>query len=107
MTRYRHIFVAVGALLFQVIPILFIRLAARMAYGESPWMPESWVCPVSLVGLALCALMGIALANGAVYGLLTRSRLRVATPFIVLCCIPALVSAMVYLRAVLVFAALV
>ena len=106
MMRYWQFFVAIGALLFQTVPVLFIRLAARTAYGESPWIPESWVWPVSLVGLTLCAMIGITLANGAIYGLLTRFRLRVAIPFIILCCIPALISAMVYLRAVLVFVAL-
>lgn len=104
--RYRQFFVAIGALLFQAVPVLYIRLTAHMAYGERPWIPESWVWPLSLMGLTLCAMIGIALANGAIYGLLTRSRLRVAIPFIILCCIPALISAMVYLRAVLVFAAL-
>ena len=102
-----HLLVPVCALLFQPVPILFIRIIAWTAYGESRWLPESWVWTVSLLGLSLCATASMVLGSLGVYALLTRSRPVIAIVLIVLCCIPALIGGAVYLRAVLVFLTLV
>ena len=101
-----HLLIPLFALLFQIVPPLFLRVVAAMAYGQRPWLPESWERPVSLVGIALCAVICLLLGNLGVYTLLTRSRLRIAVPLIVLCCVPVLIGGAVYLHAIFVFLAL-
>lgn len=104
---YWHFIAAPAALVFQAAPILFVWHAPGMFYGGSAWIPEPWTWPLSLTALTLCALIGLVLSNCAIFGLLTRSRLRVAAPLIAVCCLPALIIGMVFLRAVLVFLAMV
>jgi hypothetical protein len=107
MKSWWHFLLPAAALLFQPVPILFIRAVAWMAYSPSPWLPADSFWTVSLVGLTLCGLISLLLGGFGVYLLLTRSRRAVALPLIVLCCVPALVIGMVYVRAVLVFLAMV
>lgn len=103
MTRPWPFFVAACALLFQPVPIVFIRVAARMAYGPWPRLPESSVWGISMLGLALCAGTSLLLGCAGTYALLTRYRPAVAIALILACCVPALIGGAVYLRAVLVF----
>jgi hypothetical protein len=102
-----HLLLPVCALLFQPVPILFIRAVAWMAYSPSPWLPADSFWTVTLIGLTLCGVISLLLGGLGVYLLLTRSRRSVALPLIVMCCVPALVIGMVYVRAVLVFLAMV
>jgi hypothetical protein len=107
MRGRRHLVIPVLALLFQFVPILFIRVVARMVYAEPRCLPESWAWTLSLLGLALCAGGSMLLGSLGVYALLTRSRLSTAVVLIVLFCIPALIGGAVYLHALLVFLTLV
>ena len=103
MRRRLHLLLPACALLFQVVPILFIRNVAWLTYGEPHCLPESSVWSVSLLGLALCAVTSTMLGGLGTYVLLTRSCVTTAVALIVLCCLPALIAGAVYLHAVLVF----
>jgi len=103
MKRRWNLLVPLCALLFQPLPILFIRVAAASGFGAHRWLPETWIWNASMAGLAACAAVSLALGGVGVYVLLRRSRLAVAIPLIALCCVPALIGGAVYLRAVLVF----
>lgn len=105
MKRYAHLLLAPAVLLFQALPLLFIYLATGLSFGTAPVVPELWVWPVSMAGLALLALVGLALASTASYLLLTRSRGIVAAVLILLCCAPAWLLSVFYLHGVLVFLA--
>lgn len=102
-----HLLIPVIALLFQVVPPVFLRVVPAIAYAEPQCMAESWERPVSLLGLAFCAGVSLLLGNLGVYELLTRSRLRTAIVLIVVCCIPALIGGALYGHALLVFLTLV
>lgn len=103
MNGKRHLALAALALLFQAVPPVLIRLIAAVTYRQPFLMPEAWVWPVSMIGLAVCAAASIALGMTGTYLLLRRSRLRVAVPLIVFCCAPSLVGGSVYFLAVLAF----
>lgn len=103
MKRGGHLLVPLCALLFQPLPILFIRVAAASGFGAHRWLPEPWVWNASLAGLVVCAATSLLLGGIGAYLLLRRSRLLVAIPLIALCCMPALIGGAVYLRAILVF----
>ena len=105
MKRYAHLLLAPAALLFQTLPLLFIYQATELSFGQAPALPEYWVWPTSVTGLALLALAGLALASRASYLLLTRSRGIVATVLILVCCVPAWLLSVFYLHGVLVFLA--
>ncbi len=98
-----HFLYPVFALLFQPLPMLFIWRMGASAFGKSHWFPEAWVWHVSVVGLALCALVSLALACMGTYTLLTRSHWLTASVMIVFFCIPAFIAGAVYLYATLVF----
>jgi hypothetical protein len=102
-----HLIVPACALAFQVVPILFMRVIAWMAYAQPRRLPESWEWTVSMAGLALCAGASILLGSLGAYLLVTRSRRIVAAVMIALCCVPGLVGGAVYFYAVLVFLAVV
>ena len=103
MKKQWHLLIPACALLFQPVPILFMRITANLTFGQSHGLPESWVWGVSQLGLAVCAAACLLLGGIGTYMLLRRSRMAVAIPLIILCCIPALLAGSVYLRAVLVF----
>jgi hypothetical protein len=107
MKGQRHLLIAVVALLFQAAAIAFMHGVAQMVYANPPYSGESWEWTVSLLGLAACAGISLLLGGSGVYGLLRRSRLAVAIPLIVLCCIPALIGGALYAYALLVFLTLV
>lgn len=102
-----HLLIAIGALLFQMIPLVFIRLAAWLTFAPSPWVPESRMWAISMSGLLLCAIVSLTLGILGSYLLLRRARRAVALGLIVLCCVPSLLGAAVYFHALLVFCALV
>lgn len=105
MKRYAHLLLAPAALLFQTLPLLFIYQATELSFGQAPALPEYWVWPTSVTGLALLALAGLVLASRASYLLLTRSRGIVAASLILLFCMPAWLLSVFYLHGVLVFLA--
>ncbi len=107
MRRWWHIFIPVLAMLLQPLPILFIMSIPYWVYGETAFLSEAAGWTASVLGLALCAGVSLLLGNLGVYGLLTRSRLAVAVPLIVLFCVPALLGGVVYLHAALIFVTLV
>lgn len=101
--RHRHLFLAVAALLFQVVPPFLIWSIASLAYGEVRRLSEAVERPVTLLTLGFSAAVSLLLGCAGVYGLLTRARLRVAVPLIVVCCMPALFGAALYLHGLLLF----
>ena len=107
MKKYRHFIIPPLALLCQALPILFLRYLPLCFYGDSRMLPEAWERPITLLGLSFFAGLSLLLANLGIYWLLTRSRLWVATPLIILCCVPALIGGMVYLHGLLIFLTLV
>ncbi len=102
-----HLLISALALLFQLAPPIFIWAISTMAYAEPRHLPELWERPVSLLGLAFCAGASFLLGSIVVYGLLSRSRLRIAVVLIAVCCIPAMIGGVVYLQTWLVFLTLV
>lgn len=96
-----------AALLFQALPPLLIRYLPGLFYGEAPLPGEAWERPVSLTGIALCAVVSLALGNASVYLLLIRCRRGIAAPLILVCGVPAIIGGAVYLHALLIFLAVV
>jgi len=107
MSKRWHLLLAMSALLSQAVAIAFLHLLGRVVYANPPYSGESWEWTTSLVGLVVCAGIGMLLGGLGVYALLTRSRLGVAIPLIVLCCLPAMIGGAIYTYAVLVFLTLV
>ena len=103
MRRRWHVLIAVSGLLFQAAAIAFMHLVARTVYANPPYSGELWEWATSLVGLAACAGISMLLGSLGAYALLTRSRLGVAIPLIVLCCLPAMIGGAIYAYATLVF----
>ncbi|MBP8129786.1 MAG: hypothetical protein KA184_09415 [Candidatus Hydrogenedentes bacterium] len=107
MKRLLLLLFPICALLFQAAPVLLVRFLASLTYGRQRLLPEIAEWPVSLLGLTVCAAVSLILGGLGVYLLLTRFRLRVAVPVILVCCVPALIGGALYLQAVLVFLTLV
>lgn len=103
MKRWWYLLLPVAGLLFQAVPPVFVRVVAAMSYGTPRVIPEALERPVSLVGLACCAGIRILCSSLGAYGLLTRSRLLLAVPLLVACCVPAAIGGAVYLHALLIF----
>ncbi|HPO14867.1 MAG TPA: hypothetical protein PLI09_15605 [Candidatus Hydrogenedentes bacterium] len=98
-----HFLYPIFALFLQPLPILFIQNMGSWTFEQPQWLPESWVWPVSILGLFVSTVMSFGLACLGTYTLLTRSRLIIAIIMIVLFCIPAFLAGAVYLYALLVF----
>ena len=98
-----HLLLPLFAVLFQALPPLFLRLVSTAAYADTASVPTWWERPVTLLGLALCAGISLALGNLGIYTLLTRSGRITAIVLITLCCVPALIAGSVYLHALLAF----
>lgn len=97
------ILVPAAALLFQTVPVAFMRIVAWMAYGPLPCIPPSLTWPVSIAGLAVCAGVSLFLGSLGAYLALTRSGPKTAAGMITVCCLPSLAGGAVYLYAVLIF----
>jgi hypothetical protein len=95
------------ALLFQLVPPVLLYAISTAFYVEPRRLPESWERPVSLLTLAFCAGIGLALGSVATHGLLSRARPWLAWLLIAACCVPALIGGAVYLHGLLVFLAIV
>lgn len=107
MKRHLHLLLPVFALLFQAVPVLFIRLLPRLVYAPGHSLSPASARPISLLALACFAAVSLALGGAGAYALLTRSRRAVALPLIAFCCFPALAGGAACLHALLVFLALV
>ncbi len=103
--RYGPLLLAPAALLFQIVPGLFIYLVTACAYEEGHGLVEARVWNGSMTGLVFFAVSGLVLASAAAYLLLTRFRGSIAGPMILLFCMPAWLLSSFYLHAVLVFLA--
>ena len=103
--KYGHYLPAPAALLFQMLPAVFIYFVPGIVYGADHGLVETRAWSGSITALACLALTGLVLACTASYRLQTHSRALVAWPMILFFCVPAWLLSVFYLHAVLVFLA--
>lgn len=103
MKRYWYFLLPAAALLLQPFPLVFILRFPVYQYKFGGLVSEAWEWSASVAILGILAVAIVACGTLGAYFLLTRSRLRVAVPVIVLCCFPALTAGVFYLHTLLIF----
>lgn len=102
-----HVRLPLLALAFQPVPWVGFQCVARSVHANAPLVSIQAERPLTLSLLAFSAVGSWGLGGLAVYLLLRHARARVAIPLLLLCGVPALLSAALYAHAFLVFLTLV
>ena len=103
MKRWWHLYVPVLGLLLQPLPVCFVLAVPNWVYGENAFLTEPASYAFTIAVLTFFALVSLILGNLGVYGLLTRLRLAIAVPMVVVFSAPTILASVIYGYAVLIF----
>ena len=101
-TKRLWLLVTVGVAL-QVLALLGLPWICFSGYGQSPTLSEGQVIPLTNLTLFLAGPVGLLASAVSVYLLLSRHRLRVAIPVVLLVCAPCVFLSSIWTHALGIF----